>query len=126
MQCPLDFPSVSLLISLASVIGRQVGVRPKRQDDWVVVPNLWGAVIGRPGVLKTPAIGDPLRLLSRLEHSARTEYEQAMEQFENESLLARIRAKEAEKALAKTIRDNRGDIERLTAAASLDQPVQPG
>jgi hypothetical protein len=24
-----------------SLIGRKVGIHPKRQDDWLVVPNLW-------------------------------------------------------------------------------------
>ena len=27
---------------LGSVVGRQIGIRPKRHDDWTVVPNLWG------------------------------------------------------------------------------------
>jgi putative DNA primase/helicase len=61
MQCPLDYPAVSAMVGEAAVIGRRVGIRPKRRDDWLVVPNLWGGVIGRPGVLKSPAIQEPLR-----------------------------------------------------------------
>ena len=47
MQCPLDFPAVGSMVAIASLVGRKVGIRPKRRDDWQVVPNLWGAVVGR-------------------------------------------------------------------------------
>ncbi len=56
VQCPADFPAVAAMIGLAAVLGRKIGIRPKRHDDWLVVPNLWGAVIGPPSVMKTPAI----------------------------------------------------------------------
>lgn len=56
MQCPPDYPAMGAMVALSSVVGRQVGIRPKRQDDWTVVPNLWGAVVGRPSLLKTPAL----------------------------------------------------------------------
>ena len=51
LQCPPDFPAVAAMIPLGVIVGRKVGIRPKRQDDWLVVPNLWGAVIGRPSVM---------------------------------------------------------------------------
>jgi hypothetical protein len=28
----------------------------KRHDDWTVIPNLYGAMIGRPSLLKSPAM----------------------------------------------------------------------
>ena len=52
MQCPPDFPAVGAMVALSSVIGRKACIQPKRQDDWQVVPNLWGAIVGRPGVMK--------------------------------------------------------------------------
>jgi hypothetical protein len=78
MQCPPDYPAVAAMIALATVVGRRVGIRPKRRDDWLVVPNLWGGVVGRPGVLKTPAIQEPLNPLWRLEYEAGRAYEQAV------------------------------------------------
>ena len=42
VQCPSDFVAVGVMVSAAAVIGRKVAIRPKRQDDWAVVPNLWG------------------------------------------------------------------------------------
>jgi Protein of unknown function (DUF3987) len=101
MQCPIDFPAVAAMVSLAEVIGRKVGIRPKRQDDWLVVPNLWGAVIGRPGVLKTPAILEPLRQLYRLEADAKDLYQMLMDQWKVQQIVA----KEQEKVTAQSIRE---------------------
>jgi hypothetical protein len=78
MQCPPDYPSVAAMIGLAAVVGRRVGIRPKRHDNWTVVGNLWGSVIGRSGVLKTPAIQEPLKPLLRLEFDEGRNYEAAV------------------------------------------------
>lgn len=56
MQCPPDFPAAAMLVAMAAVIGCRVGIRPRRYDDWLVVPNLWGCVVGRPSLKKSPAI----------------------------------------------------------------------
>src|SRR5262249_32414252 len=77
-QCPPEFVAVGAVVGLAAVVGRQIGVRPKRQDDWLVVPNLWGLVIGRPGILKTPALAEALRPLYRLAVEAQEAHAQAM------------------------------------------------
>ena len=50
-------------LALSAIVGRKVGIRPKRHDDWLVVPNLWGAVIGRPGYLHGGAIAGLLALV---------------------------------------------------------------
>ena len=73
MQCPVDFPAVSALVAISSLIGARAVVQPKERDDWQVVPNLWGALIGRAGVKKSPALGEALKPLNRLQA---TEFEQ--------------------------------------------------
>ena len=40
MQCPLDFVATASIVMAGSVIGAGCGVKPKRFDDWVVIPNL--------------------------------------------------------------------------------------
>jgi putative DNA primase/helicase len=67
MQCPADFPAVSALVAISSLIGARAVVQPKARDDWQVVPNLWGALIGRAGVKKSPALGEALKPLNRLQ-----------------------------------------------------------
>jgi hypothetical protein len=48
MQIPPDFAAAGAVVVAGSLIGRKVGIHPKRRDDWLVVSNLWGAVVGRP------------------------------------------------------------------------------
>jgi hypothetical protein len=50
---------------LAGAIGRRAWIRPLRHDPWVVNPNLWGAIIGRSGVMKSPVLRAALRPLRR-------------------------------------------------------------
>src|SRR3546814_20482574 len=70
MQTPADFVGVSAMVAAGSVVGRKVGIRPMRNDDWQEVPNLWSCIIGRPGVMKSPAVKNALKPLSRLEATA--------------------------------------------------------
>ena len=74
MQCPPDFVGLSALTALASVLGRKVAIRPKREDDWIRVSNLWSMIVGRPGILKSPAMDEVLKPLNRLEAAARMPY----------------------------------------------------
>jgi hypothetical protein len=101
MQCPMDFAAVSVMVAIASVVGRKIVIRPKKHDDWRVVPNLWGGVVGRPGVLKTPAIQEPLRPLWQLEYDADLSYQDLVEQWKVQQVLA----KEQEKVSSQKIRE---------------------
>ena len=61
MQCPIEFLAVGAMVAAGAVVGNRVGVQPKQRDTgWVEVPNLWGAVVGRPGVMKSPALAQVL------------------------------------------------------------------
>lgn len=76
MQVPLDFTAVPAVAGLAAVVGRRLGIRPKANDDWLVIPNLWGAIISRPGMLKSPALAEALRPIRRLAAKAQKEHKQ--------------------------------------------------
>jgi hypothetical protein len=126
MQCPPDYPAVGAMEGMAMVVGRRVGIRPKRRDDWLVVTNLWGGVVGPPGVLKTPALQEALRPLSRLEFDAGRAYAAALEEWRAAELIA----KEQEKVASGKIRDalKKGQdaqalAEQLLASAGT-QPVR--
>lgn len=109
LQCPPDFPAVAAVVCLSTVVGRQVAIRPKRRDDWTVVPNLWGAVVGRPSLLKTPALAEPMKMLARLEDAAREEHEQAMNEHAARALVAEAGDKAARQAIAKAVKDGKLD-----------------
>lgn len=103
MQCPPDFPAVGAIAALSSLIGARAVVQPKAKDDWQVVPNLWGLIIGSPGVMKSPALSESLRPLNKLEAKAREAWEAESETWQLDVKVAELQneanAKEA-KAIA--------------------------
>jgi len=124
MQCPLDFTAVGAMVALATVVGRQIGIRPKRHDDWLVVPNLWGAVVGRPSVLKSPALKVPMDMLLRLEMAAKEDHERETREYEVHSLIAQAQVKkdktELDKALKSSDQGNSKDKAKDIAGRIID------
>jgi putative DNA primase/helicase len=118
MQCPPDYPAIATMIAAGSVVGRRVAIRPKRHDDWTVVANLWGAAIGRPGLMKTPAIQEPLRPLVRLEAEAKLAHEQRLKTHEAEARLASLEKKIREKDVEARLKAG-GKPDRDTLVADL-------
>jgi len=81
MQCPIEFVAVAAMVVTSAIIGAGCGIKPKQKDDWLVVPNLWGGVIARSGMLKTPALMDVLKPLAILELEAKEQYEADINMF---------------------------------------------
>jgi len=117
MQCPPDFPAIGAMISLASLLGRKIGIRPKCHDDWLEVPNLWGAVIGRPGMLKTPALAEAMRPLNRLAALAREAHEDDAKAWEAEKIKLELSAKAIKADAARAAKakgpDSRDQLDNL-------------
>lgn len=82
MQCPPDFAAVGAITGISSLIGARAVVAPKARDDWRVVPNLWGLIVGRPGVMKSPALAETLKPLHRLEAAEREKWQHAHADWE--------------------------------------------
>lgn len=124
MQCPMDFPAVGAMVSLATVVGRQMTIRPRRRDDWCVVPNLWGAVVGRPGLLKTPALAEVRRPLDVLEARARDAYDRAFCDHQAGGLVADERKKKAKSDIATALKSG-GDAQAIARAALQEETPPP-
>lgn len=89
MSCPIEYPTVAAIISLASIVGRKCGIRPKRFDDWPVIPNLWGGIVGPPGIQKTPATDEAMKYLRYLVSQALEKYKGEMLIYESELEIAK-------------------------------------
>lgn len=74
MQCPPDFAAVGVLVMMSTIIGRKVSIRPMKQNDWAVIPNLWGAVVGNSGVMKSPTLAAALSPIKKLQVDASVAY----------------------------------------------------
>ncbi len=75
MQIPLEFVAAPALISVATLVGRKIGIRPLQHDDWTVVPNLWGFLVAEPGAMKSPAIAAAMKPLEMIEKEERQKFE---------------------------------------------------
>jgi putative DNA primase/helicase len=124
MQCPPDFPAVAMMVALAGVVGKKIGIRPKRHDDWLVVPNLWGAVIGRPGIMKTPAIRRPITFLQRLQVEAKKRYELELREYEDKRLVAEAQKKAKKRAIEEASKEK---LDPLAVAKefTIEEPEKP-
>jgi phage/plasmid primase-like uncharacterized protein len=102
MQCPADFPAVTVLVAMSSLIGARAVVQPKALDSWQVVPNLWGVVVGRPGVKKSPALGEALKPLHKLQENESDAWQLANAAWELDCKVAEMQS-EANERKAKSL-----------------------
>jgi putative DNA primase/helicase len=125
-QCPVDFVAVAAVVAASAVLGRRLTLRPKQHDDWAVVPNLWGMVIGRPGIMKSPALHEALRPLGRVIADAREAHKAQMGEHEFRQTEAAIRRETVRAQLKDAMK--RGaptdDLKAAFEATSYDSPVE--
>jgi putative DNA primase/helicase len=123
MQCPPDFVAVAIMVALGSVLGRKLGIRPQARTNWTVIANQWAMAIGRPGVLKSPAMEAALAPVKRLQMRAAEQYEGALEAYRQAIKLAKLRGEAGEKAARKKLEKNpHADV---SADLVLEEPAEP-
>ena len=123
MQCPPDFTAVGAMVALSSVIGARAVARPKAKDDWTVVPNLWGAIIGRPGVMKSPALSEVLKPLHRLEKNERELWQAAHDAWQLDCKVASM-ADDAKEKSAKGLAA-KDPVAARALLVPTDTPAEP-
>lgn len=83
MQTPLDYAAVAAVVTLAGCVNRRAAITPKAEDvSWSVVPNLWGAIVGPPGHMKSPVLRAITLPLAHIEELWRAEYSEALTEHE--------------------------------------------
>ena len=131
LQVPPEMIAVPMMVSLAGLVGRTVGIFPKRYDDWIVVPNLWGVIVGRPGVLKSPAVCEAMRFIKRLAAEAGERHRQAVEAAEIELGTIKAQTAAAERRAVKLAKEKtvsldayREELRQLRDERQAAQPVE--
>jgi hypothetical protein len=77
----VDYIAAGVMVALGALVGKRIGIHPKRNDDWLVIPNLWGAIIAPPSKRKTPQLQEALRFLNTIDAGAREVHQIEMEAF---------------------------------------------
>lgn len=128
MPCSPDYIAAALVVALGSVIGARCAIKPKRRDDWIVTPNLFGGVVGDPSSKKTPAVNTVMRFLDRLEAGEAEALVEKVKVYEAETAAFEAR-QSAVKSAMKTAASGKGDGLKMDAAVcdlrSLEAPDEP-
>jgi putative DNA primase/helicase len=129
--CPVDYAAIALIVSLGTVIGTQCGIKPKWLDDWCVIANLWGGVVGDPSQKKTPPLKEVMRALKVLVERAEKDHAKAKGKAKVEKFVADARRAKIEGDLKRAAiseeEDSEGDLEaakeKLQAMLDADECV---
>jgi hypothetical protein len=126
LQVPLDFIGTPTICAISGVIGAGCTMRPKERDDWEVVANLWGAIIGRPGTKKSPAINKVVQPLRYLEELARKDYAASIKEYETELAVYKAQHKALIAEMDKAAQGSGGNVDKIKARlVSLESPKEP-
>jgi putative DNA primase/helicase len=94
MQVPLDFPAVASVAALGASVMRRAEIQPKTNDtSWTEHPNLWGAIVAPPGMMKSPTIDAATAPLRRVESLWRSEYESELAKAKASNALAELKVR---------------------------------
>ena len=113
MQCPIDFLAVTAMVAAGSLVGRKALMKPKQLDNWTVAPNLWGACIGRPSAMKSPAINAALKPVHDIEQDRQQAHKEQLEDLEIQNRFLEAGAKARKAAWAKAAES--GDMQAARA-----------
>jgi len=101
LQCPIDYSAIAAIVACAALIGNKIRLRPKQHDSWLVVPNLWGGIVGTPGMMKTPAVNEGLIFFREIAERERLVFEEKLETAEFEKEFSEAQKSTLKRSMAK-------------------------
>ncbi len=110
----LNYAAVSAIIVCANLIGCRCQVKPKRNADWKVTPNLWGMLIGNPSARKSPVADQFLKPLRKFESVEFENNKKDIYDFRTKKTLRDLEEKAKNKALLNALET--GDREEIANA----------
>jgi putative DNA primase/helicase len=124
-QGPLEYVAIPAIVAAGALIGRKLAIRPERHGDWSEVPNLWGVIVGRPGVMKSPLMAEALKPISRLDHAAYGAYQDSKPDIDFKRKYAAMRRETIESEMRKHARDDKksDELRREWVAADYQEPI---
>lgn len=124
MPCAPDYIGATLLVCLGALIGARCALKPKRHDDWIVTPNLFGALVGDPSSKKSPAAALVTRFLSGLESAEAKKLEDRQSIYDVE-LAAYDAYQTVAKANMKKAASGKPDADKMALAMEDMQALEP-
>lgn len=110
---PPDYIAAGAMVSLGSLIGRRLGIQPKRNDDWLVVPNLWGGIIAPPSKRKSTQQTEGTRFLSALDSVSRETFERQLAEWETDNQVSEMVLKATKESAMQKLKKGSIDSEAV-------------
>jgi putative DNA primase/helicase len=123
LQCPLDYLAASFFISVGMLVGTRCAVRPKVLDEWYVIPNFFGALVGAASTMKTPAMTSALAPINKFEHASRKEHRNNLKKYAQELGSYKLQL-DGLHQLRRKDPENKKTIERIEELEK-NEPVKP-
>lgn len=126
MQCPPDYAAVTVIAMMGAVIGTKVGIRPKLRDNWLVIPNIWAAIVGKSGFMKSPTMSACLAPLKALQALEFERFAQASKDAEDLAEIAKLETQVMKSKARKLIKEGKSRQDAAKAfEGSGDDAVPP-
>jgi hypothetical protein len=108
MRIPAEMIATPLLVALGSAMGKKFCVQPRSKDpSWIEYPNLWGASILPPAMLKSPSLNAGMKFINELESNSQRSHAKAMAEWISEERIRKLQIKILEGKAKKAL--NSGD-----------------
>jgi len=120
---PADFAAVASMTSLGSVIGRKLGIRLKQHDDWTEYANVWGALIGPPSALKSPAMREAMRPFKALQVAADDLHRKEIETYGVKIEAYKLRRDAKKRSAVRALSEDSGASIDLGGTEEPEKPV---
>ena len=123
MQVPLDFPAVAAVATMGASVMRRALIQPKALDStWIEYPNVWGALVADPGLMKSPVINAAMVPLRQIESLWRMEYASELSEYHSNKLLAELKTRAWEQQFVAAAK--KGDELPIQPDDSIREPRQ--
>ncbi len=106
MQVSVDYLVAPFLVYTGSLIGRKRGLQVRPGTNWIEHPNLWGMLVGRPAMMKSPAMNAVIGPLTTLADRAIKKYELEFKQHTKNLDAWKIRRKAYEEVYKKDLKES--------------------
>jgi hypothetical protein len=121
MEVLVDFVVICLLTLLSGAIQRRVRIRPRALDyTWEETFNLWGGLVGRSGMKKSPVIRRIALPIYAIQDSWRKAHEKSLAQYKLDSEISEIQVGEWRKQVRDALQEHAAIPDRP------DSPTTPG
>lgn len=122
MACPPDFVAVPMLVGLSSLAARKLSIRPQENTDWEERANTWALIVGRPGLMKSPAQSAALSPLRAMEQMSGEVFRDSIKDHEHALKVAKIRQKAREAKATASLKKNPEADFQLDVGDELEPP----